>query len=103
MATIVNNPNGPSDRIVERSDSGGWAVAVIILLAVLVVGGFVWMRYYGTPAPAPQTNTADNTPGSANINITLPADQGGAGSGDGAGTGASSDTNTEAPTPNSAQ
>lgn len=66
MTTVVNNPPG-TDRVVEKSDTGGWAVAVIILLAVIAIGGFLWMRYYrGAAAPAP-------TGGSANINLTLPA------------------------------
>jgi hypothetical protein len=90
MATILNNP-GSTERVVEKSDSGGWAVAVIILLAVVVIGGFVWMRYYGAPAPA---NTDSNTPGSANINITLPADNGDDTGASGSG---------EATTPNPAQ
>ncbi len=91
MATILNNP-GSTERVVERSSDGGWAVAVIILLAVLVVGGFVWMRY-GAPAAVP---TDTNTPGSANINVTLPA-----GGNDNNNTGGSGEANT--PTPNPAQ
>ena len=57
--TIITNT--PADR----SDSGaaGWAVAVIILL-VVVVGGFVWYRYYRVPAAAPA--------GQTNINVTIP-------------------------------
>ena len=54
--TIVNTP--------PTSDSGsaGWAVAVIILLAV-IAGGFMWYRYHGA-APAQPTP--------ANINVTIP-------------------------------
>ncbi|OGG52665.1 hypothetical protein A3H16_01085 [Candidatus Kaiserbacteria bacterium RIFCSPLOWO2_12_FULL_53_8] len=63
--TIVNTPSS------NDSGAAGWAVAVIVLLAV-VVGGFLWYRYYGGyAAPAP----ADNT----NINVTLPAPAGGTG------------------------
>ncbi len=53
-----------ADTIVTgSSDSGaGWAVAVIILLAV-VVGGFVWFRYHPASAPA--------APG-ASVNVTIP-------------------------------
>ena len=55
--TIVNTP--PSND----SGAAGWAVALIVLIAV-IVGGFVWYRYYSVPQePAP-----DNT----NINITVP-------------------------------
>ena len=72
MATIVNNPAERTERVVESSDSGGWAVAVIVLLAVVVIGAFLWMRYYSAPAATQQTQT----PGSANINVTLPANTG---------------------------
>jgi hypothetical protein len=53
--------------MIERSgdDNAGWAVAIIILLAVVAVGGFLWLRYYRAPAAAP-------APG-ANINVTLPS------------------------------
>ena len=71
MAIVVNNPAERTERVVETSDHGGWAVAVIVLLAVVVIGAFVWMRYYGAPA-AQQTQT----PGSAQINLTLPANSG---------------------------
>ncbi len=72
MATIVNNPAERTERVVETSDNGGWAVAVIVLLAVVLIGAFVWMRYYQAPAATQQTQT----PGSANINVTLPANTG---------------------------
>lgn len=66
MATIVNNP-GP-ERVVEvdrtGDSTGGWAVAVVILIAV-IVGIFAWVHYH--PATAP-TST-----GGSNINVTLPA------------------------------
>jgi hypothetical protein len=67
MATVINNP-ADRERIVESSDTGGWAVAVIVLLAVVAIGAFVWMRYGNMPAATQQTET----PGSANINVTLP-------------------------------
>ena len=53
---------------VERGDdsSAGWAVAVIVLIAVIAVGIFFWMRarsLVSTPA-APNTGTS--------INVTVP-------------------------------
>jgi hypothetical protein len=77
MATIVNNPGGPGEHVVEKSDSSGWAVAVIILIAVLVVGGLVWLNYYGAPAGVPteqgnQQQGSNDPGGNANINLTLP-------------------------------
>jgi hypothetical protein len=78
MATIVNNP-GPSERVVERnSDSGGWAIAVVILV-IVIAGIFLWMRYYRAPAP-------DNS-GGVNVDVTLPAGSPDAGSGGPAETG----------------
>ncbi len=56
--TIINTPSG------NDSGSAGWAVALIILLAV-IVGGFVWYRYYRAPAAAPATNNS--------INVTIPS------------------------------
>jgi hypothetical protein len=67
MATIVNNPATERERVVDNSDNGGWAVAVIVLLAVVLIGAFVWMRYYQAPAAS-----QSQQPGSANINVTLP-------------------------------
>ncbi len=62
MVTVVNNPGG--ERVVEKSDSSGWAVAVIILIALVAVGAFFAWRYYRAPAaPAPS---------GANINVTIP-------------------------------
>ena len=55
-ATIVNTP------ATQDSNAAGWAVAVIVLLAV-IAGGFVWLGYYGTGP----TSTPDN-----NINVTVP-------------------------------
>ena len=94
MVTVVNSP-GPGS--VERADSGaGWAVAVIILLVVLAVGAFAWMRYNGAPA-APARD------GGANINVTLPdvTPDGGAGggAGGGGGTGGTGGGGGAAPTP----
>ncbi len=73
MATVINNPS--STPAVERTvvdttgeTGAGWAVAVIILLAVVAIGGFLWMRAYQAPAAAPASDT-----GGANINVTLPS------------------------------
>jgi hypothetical protein len=73
MVTVLNNPSVPNTErttMIERSsdDSAGWAVAVIILLAVVAVAGFLWMRYYSAPA-VPASN------GGTNINVTLPESQ----------------------------
>ncbi len=72
MVTVLENPNVPrAERttMIERNDdSAGWAVAIIILLAVVAVAGFLWMRYYSAPA-APASN------GGTNINVTLPESQ----------------------------
>ncbi len=103
MSTIVNSPASERERVVE-SDSGGWAVAVIVLLAIVAIGGFFLMRYYGAPAATTPVNTESNTPGSANINVTLPAntDNGGNTGGTGGGTGGTGGTgggSTPTPTP----
>ncbi len=79
MATIINNPGSTSDRIVEREDSSGWAVAVIVLVAVIAGGLFFYSRIHrvgATPAS-----------GGTNINLTVPtpAPSGGGASGGGAG------------------
>jgi len=69
MATIVNTPTSErTERVVDNTDNGGWAVAVIVLLAVVVIGAFVWMRYYSAPAAQ-----QPSTPGTAQINLTLPS------------------------------
>lgn len=56
MTTVINTP--------ATADSGasgaGWAVAVIILLAIIGIGAYFWIYYRG----APSTGT--------NINVTLP-------------------------------
>ena len=70
MTTVINNPTpNPIEKTitVERTttDSGaGWAVAVIVLIAVVIGGAYVWAHYYRTAA-APS--------GGTNINVTLPA------------------------------
>jgi len=56
MATIINTP-----PTTESSGSGaGWAVAVIILLAIIGVGAYFWLNYRAVPATG------------IDINVTLP-------------------------------
>jgi heme/copper-type cytochrome/quinol oxidase subunit 2 len=56
MTTVINTPATP-----ESGDGGaGWAVAVIILLAVIGVGVYFWIHYRSAPS------------GATNINVTLP-------------------------------
>ncbi|MDP1707266.1 MAG: hypothetical protein Q8L30_01820 [bacterium] len=58
MTTVVNTP--PST---DGGGSGaGWAVAVIILLAVIGVGMYFWLNYRGAPAES----------GAIDVNVTLP-------------------------------
>lgn len=58
MTTVINTP-----ATTDGSDSGaGWAVAIIILLAVIGVGAYFWMQYRGAPA----VNSGPS------INVTLP-------------------------------
>ncbi|MDO8623923.1 MAG: hypothetical protein Q7R54_01065 [bacterium] len=69
MATIINNPNPGPDRVVERvvetdGGSAGWAVAVIILIAVIAVGAYFWFYNRGAPAPQQESGTQ--------INVTIP-------------------------------
>ena len=64
MATIINTPSPERVVAVDRaSDSSGWAVAVVILIAVIALGAWAWVHYRGTAA-APS--------GGTNINVTLP-------------------------------
>jgi hypothetical protein len=70
MATIINNPGETSEG------SGGWAVAVIILLVVIAIGGFAWMRYHGGGTPAPAGATVQvNLPTGGSDNGGAPAAQ----------------------------
>jgi hypothetical protein len=86
MATIINNDGTPS-RVERTSGDAGWAIAIVVLVAVILVGGYFWMRSHrAAPAAAPSSN------GGANINVTLPSaggsDTGGSGSADGSGSSA---------------
>ncbi len=67
MTTIINGePVVERRTTIERTSdsSSGWAVAVVILIAVIVVGGILWMRSHKA---VPATTT-----GGANINVTIP-------------------------------
>jgi hypothetical protein len=57
MATIVNNPD-------SGANAAGWVIAAIVLVAVVLIGLFVWpglARTTGSPAPA-QVNVQIPTP-----------------------------------------
>lgn len=69
MATVINTPGAES--------AAGWAVAVIVLVAAVLVGLFVWPGLLQRAAPAP----AETNPGT-NVEVQLPAtggEQGGTG------------------------
>ena len=70
MVTVVNTPAG-SD---EGSGAGGWAVATVVIILVVLALLFLWPRL-------PVGNAAPQQPDAANINVTVPT--GGAGGGDG--------------------
>ena len=69
MATVIERERTDSRPVVVERDSGsgaGWAVVLIVIVALLVVGEFAWAQFYGTPAPSN---------GDANINVTVPGAQ----------------------------
>lgn len=67
MADTVITPSA-----YERdSGAAGWAVAVIILLAVVLFGIFVWPGIGRTPAGNASTPTPA-TPGTIDVNVQLP-------------------------------
>jgi hypothetical protein len=77
MATLDNQSNQnqapvPSDRltVIDRSgdSSAGWAVAVILLIAVIGFGAYYFLHYHNKPAPAQNSG--------ANINVQLPGTNG---------------------------
>lgn len=64
MATVIDNPRGTG----EDNGSAGWAVAIIILLAVIGIGAYLWSQYQGAgSAVSPPATSGENT-----INVTLP-------------------------------
>jgi hypothetical protein len=61
MATVINTP---ATRDTSESAAAGWAVAVIVLVALGIIALFVWpgfVRQSTVPAATPN-----------NINVTLP-------------------------------
>ncbi len=64
MTTVINNPEPGTEKvnIIERTDASGWMVAVIILLAVIGGGFYLWNRYSHNVAVMP----------GATINVTVP-------------------------------
>jgi len=76
MATIVNNP--PAQSVDTGASAGGWAVAIIVILALLLIGLFTVGRYRPTTIPS-----------TANINVSLPDTSGSGNTGGGSGGGTS--------------
>jgi hypothetical protein len=70
MTTIVNSPNpAPAERTVVKEDASGWAIAVIILIAVIAIGAYLWLnRQPAQPVQTAQPESQDST----NINVTIP-------------------------------
>jgi hypothetical protein len=69
MATVINNPSDGSG-----SAAAGWAVAVVILAGVILIGLFVWPGY---ARPVQE-------PAGINVDVNLPTtggEQGGADTG----------------------
>lgn len=64
MATIVNNPGSDSG-----SGAAGWVVAAVVIIALLLIGFFVWPGFAGTGGGG----------GGTNINVEVPAPTGGMG------------------------
>ena len=74
MATIINNP--PGETTVAADNSSGWAVAVIILLAVIAVGAYAWVHYHRAgAAAAPSTTVQVNLPTGGSNASPAPAGQ----------------------------
>lgn len=64
MTTVINTPPHR-----DTVDGGGWAVSVIVLVAVIGIGLFFWLNYGRTPSAENPDTTRDT---STNINVTLP-------------------------------
>jgi hypothetical protein len=72
MATIIERERERDRPVVERDDSGAGVAAILVVLAVLVIGGIILARYYNVSAPATQN------PGT-NINVDVPLPSTGSG------------------------
>jgi hypothetical protein len=68
MVTVVNSPAGTED-----SGAGGWAVAAVIILLVVLFAIFLWPRLPVGGGAQPQGD-------SASINVNIPT--GGSGGGE---------------------
>ncbi len=65
MATVIERDRPAGGVLIERNDSAaGWAVAAVIIIAILAVGAFVWARYYSTPGYT--------TPANNSVNVSVP-------------------------------
>lgn len=66
--TIVTNTPGTSDN-----STAGWVVALIILVAVIVGGIYIYRNdMVASTTPAATTGTT-GTPATTNINVTVPS------------------------------
>jgi hypothetical protein len=70
MATVINNPGGP-DRVLERDSGAGWAVAAILIVAVIAGGAYLLMRY-GNGAGADADTNIDVTVPTPNVEVPAP-------------------------------
>jgi hypothetical protein len=61
MTTVINTPATTDGE----GGGAGWAVAIIILLAVIGAGAYLWINYRQAAAPAAPPSGVD-------INVTLP-------------------------------
>ncbi len=81
MATVIDNLSESRhyvepERIIETDEGSGWAVAAIVLVALLAVGAYWWIQTQAAAispsAPAPTTGSTINVtvPGSASPGVT---------------------------------
>ncbi len=67
MTTIINTPPSEGKKEVVESDTG-WAVAVIILIAIIAAGIYLWFHNYYVPS-----NESGTPPTGTTINVTVPS------------------------------